>query len=501
MFRHSFNGGFMRKQTFYSQVMAMAACAVLMACEQTQAADSKPKVQFGAAKPPESLVTDKNIQDFRYAVADLADQIIPVVVSIRTEALVQSARAVDPFEQFFFGFQGQAPQEESLQEGLGSGVIVSQEGHILTNNHVVEKADNIVVTLADKQQYKAKVVGTDPQTDLAVLKLEEKPKEALPVAYLGNSQQLRVGEWVVAVGNPYGLSQTVTTGIVSAKGVHNRGITSYENFIQTDAAINPGNSGGALFNMKGELVGINTAILSRSGGFQGIGFAIPVDLAKIVMTDLVENGKVSRGWLGVSIQDMDPTLAKALKLEKVGGALINEVFEDSPAQKGGLKPGDVVLSLRGEAIADANALRHRVAMLRPGEKVEFEVLREGKKQKLTVTVSRREEGVTAGLMPGEEAGDGSLEPLGLSVSPLQEGQRQAAKLDKALGGVVVSGVKRGTPAGRSGLKEGDILLQLNQQRIADVAGLRKLLQAQPKNAPLLFLIRRGGGQFYAVIER
>lgn len=473
----------------------------MVACEKVQASNAPPTVKFGAALPPPLQAhSPQGLQDFRFSIANLSDQLIPVVVSIQTEAVSKvQTLGMDPFEEFFFGPRRPSlPQEESRQQGLGSGVIVSAAGHILTNNHVVENADQILVTLADKQQIKAKIIGTDPQTDLAVIQLEKVP-DKLPVAFFGNSQKLRVGEWVVAIGNPYGLSQTVTTGIVSAKGVHNRGITSYENFIQTDAAINPGNSGGALFNLSGELVGINTAILSRSGGFQGIGFAIPVDMAKSVLQDLVQNGKVSRGWLGVSIQDVDPALAKAMNLGAVQGALINEVFAASPAEKAGLKPGDIVLSLQGEKIGNANSLRQQVALLRPGEKAEFEVRRDGKLVKFQVVVARRDEGDLAGV--GSQEQSGSFDSLGLEVAKLNDEQRESAKLDKSVKGVLVRNVKPGSMAARAGLRSGDILLRLNQAVIEDVASLRALIQASGGSSALLFLIRRGTAQYYAVLER
>lgn len=476
----------------------MVVGAMLAACMKTQAADtSTPRPTIGSGNTAES--SPRNLQDFRYAVADLSDKLIPVVVAIETEATVKTAQGMDPFE-FFFGMpsQRQPAREQPRQQGLGSGVIVSSQGHILTNNHVVEGADNITVTLSDKLQYKAKVVGTDPQTDLAVIQLEKIPPN-LPVARLGDDSRLRVGEWVVAIGNPYGLSQTVTTGIVSAKGVHNRGITSYESFIQTDAAINPGNSGGALFNLDGELVGINTAILSRSGGFQGIGFAIPMGMAKSVMNDLIHNGTVSRGWLGVSIQDVDPALAKALSLKDAKGALINEVFEGSPAAKAGLKPGDVVVSLKGLAIADANSLRHQVAQLRPSEKAEFSVLREGKALNINVVVSRRDDGNLAGGDMGTTSDGTSV--LGLEVSPLTDAKRQDARLGKDVAGLLVQTVQAGSIADKAGMKNGDIILRVNQQPVATVASLRKIVESVPKDGALLFLIRRGLGQYYVVVER
>jgi serine protease Do len=324
--------------------------------------------------------------DFRYEFANVAEKVIPAIVSIQTEISSKSQNFRDDFNQFF----GAPKQRGGKQQGQGSGVIVSQLGQVLTNNHVIEDATQITVMLSDKREFKAKIVGTDKQTDIAVLQLEGDVKK-LPVAKLGNSDALRVGEWVIAVGNPFGLSQTVTKGIVSAKGVHNTGITNYENFIQTDAAINPGNSGGGLFNLSGDLIGINTAILSRSGGFQGIGFAIPVNQAKSIMDDLLSGGKVNRGWLGANIQEIDQNLAKALKLSSAKGAFIGDVVENSPAEKSGLKAGDVVRFVNEKAIENANDLRNMVAMLRPGEVAEFEVLRDGKTLKLKVTIALREE--------------------------------------------------------------------------------------------------------------
>ena len=322
-----------------------------------------------AMAKPSRPMEPNNLHEYRYALADLADHLVPVVVSIKTESKAKAPAMGNFWEQFFFGhgFPSE-PRQAPRTQGLGSGVIVSADGYILTNNHVVENADIITVTLSDQREFKAKIVGTDSQTDVAVIRLEKNPKK-LPVAKMGHSKILRVGEQVLAIGSPYGLDHTVTGGIVSAKGVHNRGITSYENFIQTDAAINPGNSGGGLFNLAGELVGINTAILSRSGGFQGIGFAIPIDLASSIMDDLIKRGKVSRGWLGVSIQDVDPKIAKALGLDKIHGALISEVFEGSPAQKGGLQSGDVILAINNTKVSDANVLRHEVAKAIAGQKI------------------------------------------------------------------------------------------------------------------------------------
>jgi serine protease Do len=447
---------------------------------------------------------------FRYELANLAEQLIPAVVSIQTETTVKVQNfggffGDDFFDQFFgVPRQQQKPKEsERKQQGQGSGVIVSSSGQILTNNHVVEGADQITVALSDKREFKAKIVGTDKQTDIAVLQIEGEVKN-LPVASLGNSDALRVGEWVIAIGNPFGLSQTVTKGIVSAKGVHNRGITSYESFIQTDAAINPGNSGGGLFNLSGELIGVNTAILSRSGGFQGIGFAIPVNLAKSIMGDLLTDGKVSRGWLGVSMQEIDQSIAKALNLNPATGALISEVFENSPAEKGGVKVGDIVRSINGKAIEDANDLRHTVAMLRPGEIAEFEVLRDGKTIKLKVTIALRDENNLAGVMPGqkdkkEQKAEGGKNEWGIQAEELTEAQKKEAGLSKSSGGVLVVSIAEKSPAEKSGLKKGDIILVANHKGIA---GLKDFNAVFGENrSTILLLIRRGGNQTYIALEK
>lgn len=473
---------------------AFLALATIAGCPLLQAADSlKGSVDIGASKPPMlSSTTDKTLGDFRFAIADMAEKVLPAVVSIQTESVARNQQSQDPFE-FFFGPgmnpwgapQGQA-RPQPKQQGLGSGVIVSSQGYILTNNHVVENADNITVTLVDKREFKAKIVGTDPQTDIAVIQLDKPPKD-LPLAYLGKSETLRVGEWVVAIGSPFGLASTVTSGIVSAKGVHNRGITGYENFIQTDAAINPGNSGGGLFNLSGELIGINTAILSRSGGFQGIGFAIPIDLARGILQDLVQSGKVTRGWLGVSIQDVDPKIAKAMKLDKVTGALIAEVIEGGPAEKAGVLAGDLVTALNGAQVKDANALRNAVAIVKPGETAELSLLRNGKPIKLKVQVALRD---GSGEFSSTQGGGSESKELGLEVGAMQEG-----------GGVQILSVTAKGLAEESGLMKGDVILQVNQKPIKGLADFQAAIRAEAKAKTLLFLIRRGNGRLFAVIEK
>ncbi|MDR3001748.1 MAG: DegQ family serine endoprotease [Fibromonadaceae bacterium] len=508
----------MKKRSHLSPIYFAVLGAVLFTCSAgsttpnapTQVKENRQPIQQQI--PQGTRAATPQLEAFRYELADLADRLIPTVVNIQTEATVKvnnfgGFRGDDFFEYFFnFGFgnprQQQKPREHKKQ-GQGSGVIVSSSGQILTNNHVVAGADQITVTLADKREFKAKIVGTDSLTDVAVIQIESEVKE-LPVAALGNSDALRVGEWVIAIGNPFGLSQTVTKGIVSAKDVHGRGLATYENFIQTDAAINPGNSGGGLFNLSGELVGINSAIFTRSGGFQGIGFAIPTNLVTNVMNDLLADGKVSRGWLGVNIQDINPSLAKALNLNPAKGALIAEVFNNSPAAKGGIKAGDVVRSINGKILENANDLRNTVAALRPGESAEFEVLRDGKKMKLKVTIALREENNLAGIMPGtksdknEQKQTPAKNKWGVEAAELTKAQKQAAGLAESFNGMVITSIEDKSPADKATLKKGDIILTANNRPMVSLKDFNAVFDANSKT--LLLLIRRSESQFFTVLE-
>jgi serine protease Do len=502
----------MNTKRYYLSTIYFAAASVLLACSpgsasQSSSSNAAAKTEQAEQAPYRAAAraASPQLESFRYELADLADKLIPTVVSIQTEATVKvndfgGFFGDDFFDQFFnFGMPKQQKKpKERKQQGLGSGVIVSSSGQILTNNHVVANVDQITVTLSDKREFKAKVVGTDEQTDIAVIQLEGEIKD-LPVAELGNSDALRVGEWVIAIGNPHGLSQTVTKGIVSAKGVHNRGIASYENFIQTDAAINPGNSGGGLFNLSGELIGINTAILSRSGGFQGIGFAVPVNWARNIMGDLVKDGKVSRGWLGVSIQDLNPSIAKALNLNPANGALINEVFENSPAEKGGMKTGDIVRSINGKTIEDANDLRNTVASLRPGENADFEILRDGKTLKLKINIALRDENNLAGAEPGSKEQKTDKNDWGVQVAELTKAQKKEAGLAESSGGVIVVSVAEKSFAEKANLKKGDIILVANHKSMASLKDFNAVFSENSKS--ILLLVRRAGSQFYTVLEK
>ncbi|MCL2260156.1 MAG: Do family serine endopeptidase [Fibromonadales bacterium] len=490
-----------------SLIYFAALGAVMFTCSAGSTAQSPSSSSGGMQLQPltPTKAATPQLEAFRYEIADLAEKLIPTVVTIQTESTIKvsdrgSFFGDDFFDQFFFGPRSpQRPKErEHKQQGQGSGVIISSSGQILTNNHVVQGADQIKVSLSDKREFKAKIVGTDSLTDIAVIQIEETVKD-LPAATLGNSDALRVGEWVIAIGSPFALSQTVTKGIVSAKGVHGRGITSYENFIQTDAAINMGNSGGGLFNLAGELIGVNTAILTRSGGFQGIGFAIPVNWARSIMNDLVKDGKVSRGWLGVSIQDVDANIAKALKLNPAKGALISEVFDGSPAQKGGLKDGDVVRSINGQVIDDANSLRNTVAALRPGENAEFEVLRDGKSLKLKINIALRDENNLAGTAPDLKDAKKDANEWGIQAAELTKEQKKSSGLSESSGGVLVASVKDKSPADKSGIKRGDIILVANNKRIANLKDFDSVFSSDTKT--IMLQIRRSGGQFFTVLEK
>jgi serine protease Do len=398
------------------------------------------------------------------------------------------------FEQFFGPNYRQQKPQEFKQRGQGSGFIISKDGYILTNNHVVEGADVIKVTLSDKRDFEAKVIGTDPQTDVALLKIED-PKN-LPVLTLGDSANLEPGEWVIAIGNPFGLSQTVTVGVVSATGRSSVGINEYENFIQTDAAINPGNSGGPLINGRGEVVGINTALFSRTGGYMGIGFAIPINMAKSIETQLQTSGKVTRGWLGVAIQNVDKDLAESFGLKQAGGILVSGVQKDSPASSAGLKQGDVILRLNDVVLNDVSDLRNKVAMLQPKSKALLLIMRDGREKKIQVTIG--EQPSNFGKRGQSTSDKDTLDQFGLTLQELTA--ELAEKFEYAENsGLIISDVEPGGPAATAGLKPGQLIEEVNRQKVTSLKELKRALKQSSDSGKILMRVRSGEYSTYVVL--
>ena len=453
-------------------------------------------------------LSDRAVLDrFSTACESAARHVDPAVVAIFTEAETQVSTALPegafPFDfggelGRFFRLQPGSPDQTMIRRGLGSGVIVRSDGYILTNNHVIDGATKLVVRLNDKREVPATVVGTDPQSDLAVIRIDEKD---LPVATLGESGSLEVGQWVIAVGNPLEMLHTVTAGIVSATGRSSVGVSVYEDFIQTDASINPGNSGGALADLDGRVVGINTAIASPTGSSVGIGFAIPIDRARRVMDELIASGRVVRGYLALLPQDVDPSLARALHLDSTRGALVADVTPEGPAARAGLEPGDVIVDYAGRPVEDAAQLRNLVAESRPGSRVEVSLVREGREKKVTVDLAQRPDPENvAALDSGHGGSPGAAHgKLGLGVETLTP--ELAQRLGVPAGhGVVVERVAPGSPADRAGLRPGDVIAEVGSKPVEsarDFAG--RVGDARP-GEPLALRVRRGEGAFYTTIE-
>lgn len=402
----------------------------------------------------------------------------------------------DPFFHQFFGDQWfrQMPREHR-QRSLGSGVIVSMDGYVLTNNHVVDKATDIQISLPDKREFKGKIVGSDPKTDVAVIKISA---TGLPTLPFGDSSKLQVGDYVFAIGDPFGIGETATMGIVSATGRGNLDIEDYEDFIQTDAAINPGNSGGALVNARGELVGINTAILAGGGGGnQGIGFAIPINMARRVMDQLLKHGKVTRGYLGVVIQEVTPELARAFKVPEGKGALVGDVTADGPGAKAGLQKGDVIQELDGEAVAGVNDLRLRIAATAPGTTVRLKVLRNGQTRDVAVTLGQLpEKSGEAAFVAG--TGDSSA-MRGVQVDELTPALIRELGLRAGTKGVVVTDVARDSSAADAGLRRDDVIGEVNRQPVESVAEYQRAVRRAGKDTVVL-LVNRNGNTTFLVVE-
>jgi len=421
------------------------------------------------------------------SLAPMLERTLPAVVNIASSGHVrvqESPLFSDPFFRHFFDIPDQQPQERRTQ-ALGSGVIVdADKGYILTNNHVIDKADAITVTLKDGRNFKAKLIGTDPETDIAVVQIKAK---GLTAVKLGNSDRLRVGDFAVAIGNPFGLGQTVTSGIISALGRSGLGIEGYEDFIQTDASINPGNSGGALVDLAGELIGINTAIFSRSGGNIGIGFAIPINMAHEIMTQLIAHGEIKRGQLGAQAQNLTPDLVQAFGLPNGrAGAVVTKVTPNSAADKAGLKAGDIVTEISGRPVRDASDLRNYIGVLRVGEHITMKILRDGKPQTLSAVVEEPE----------------TTQAAGKAINPQLEGAdftdiTQGNPLYGQIEGVLVAEVDPGSPAWRAGLRKGDVIVLANRKKIKGLSDLEKAVKG---HRSLLLNIQRGNLALFLYLQ-
>ena len=434
------------------------------------------------------------------SLSGLVKRLTPSVVNISTTNTTKfgtaphrspfGERGDDPFEEFFNRFFGELPQREFKRKGLGSGFILSEDGYIITNNHVVEKADDIKVILEDGESYKANIIGKDPKTDLALLKIE--PKHKLNAVTVGRSNTLEIGDWVVAVGNPFGLGHTVTTGIVSAKG-RSLGLGAYDDFIQTDAAINPGNSGGPLFNLNGEVVGVNTAIIA---GGQGIGFAIPVDMTRNVVEQLQNKGKVVRGWLGVLVQQITPEIAESLNLSQPEGALVSDVTPGGPADKAGIKRGDVIVAFDGNKIEDMPDLPKTVATNEPGTKSKLTFIRNGKEKTVDLTL---------GELPEEVAVSTSVtnnnveRNLGLIVQEINPQIQRRFRLEESKG-VIITNVNPGSIGHEAGLMAGDIILEINKQHIENLDAYRKSVDSLKEGQTALLLVQRARNTIYVALK-
>ncbi|GAB4228448.1 MAG: DegQ family serine endoprotease [Deltaproteobacteria bacterium] len=484
-----------------SRVVVLVLAAVAAGVILTAGFDFSPiaKALWGEKEKAAVVPAAAGLRMVPVDIPQLFKEVSPAVVNISTTQVVKFNRPrmrspfgqQDPFEDFFNNFFGRMPREQK-RRSLGSGFIVSPDGFILTNNHVVEKADEVTVTLLDKEEFKAKVVGTDPKIDIALIKIDAKRK--LTYVALGDSDRLDVGEWVVAIGNPFGLGHTVTAGIVSAKG-RIIGSGPYDDFIQTDASINPGNSGGPLFNLKGEVVGINTAIIQ---GGQGIGFATPIQLAKSVLGQLKDKGKVTRGWLGVYIQRLTPEAAESLGLPGKRGALVSDVTSGGPAEKAGIRSGDVIVAFNGKEIRDEHDLPQAVASTKPGTAVNVKILREGKESTIAVTIAEMEG------EPGRPAGGHDLpKDLGLTVQDITPEIAQRFDIENRKGAVVTD-VADGSPAEAAGFNEGDIVRAiLHQNRrnpVSNAADFAKLVKKFRNEKTILFLVERGDARILLTVK-
>jgi serine protease Do len=496
---------FNRRQALWA-ASALALAGAFAAGAQSANANAKPAVDLKRDAQPVNRGQLESAS-FSGVVKRVAPSVVKITTSTKAKRVAGNASQLPPgfdnpmFRQFFGG-RGGPDIQMPPQSGLGSGVIISADGYIATNNHVIQGADEVIVALDDGRELKAKVVGRDPQTDIAVVKVDAKD---LPAITFADSAKIEVGDRVLAIGNPFGIGETVTTGIVSAKGRRAGLGLDYEDFVQTDAAINPGNSGGALVDIDGRLIGINTAILSRNGGFQGVGLAVPANLVSQVVDGLVKNGKVVRGFLGVGAQDITPTLAESLGVPAKSGALVADVQPNSPAAKAGLKNGDVITAVNGEKVEDANRLTFSVGAIAPGTKVTLDILRDGERQTLKATTAERPSVASrsgrGNSQPEELAQNDEGVLNGVAVDDIAPQMRAQLNLPARLKGAVITNVEPDSAAAKAGLRAGDVILEINKQPVASAADAVELSAKADSKKTLLRLFSRGSTVFVVVDER
>ncbi len=515
---------FSKHQISISILLILIASALVIYSYSHQSSTERPKpgsVSFGPTEELTQIRTPPSFESFKTLFADIAENVVPTVVQVIPTKIDTVIFSNNPFYQFFgdpFGFneffgkpkhpQHRPPVEKRQykQQGLGSGVIVSKDGYVLTNYHVVNGADEIEIKTSDNRSFQAQIIGVDSLSDVAVIKIKENV-DNLPVAYLGDSDKLRPGDWAVAIGNPYSLASSVTLGIVSALGrTASNDFNTYQNFIQTDAAINPGNSGGALVNIKGELVGINTMIYTQSGGYMGIGFAIPINMARRIMEDLIYEGKVNRGWLGISIQDIDPATREAFNLStEIKGVLIGDVFKGQPAEKAGLKRGDIITSVNNKQILNSNQLRNLIASIRPGEKASIEIIRKQKRIVLNVSVSSYDHKSYHSSKKYEQSTPENKKEditirLGIKAANITPDIRNTLNVNPAVKGVIIIDVNPDSQAAEEGIRPNDIILEINRKPVFSTDDFKSCLSKVKSGHSVLFLLQRDNNTFYKAFK-
>ncbi|HSW63047.1 MAG TPA: DegQ family serine endoprotease [Dissulfurispiraceae bacterium] len=455
-------------------------------------------VLFSSAYAPFSPRVPKQIEETSRAFSEIVRAVSPSVVNISSTKVLKRQQV--PFDEFF-DFLTPFPDGKNRrfkEQSLGSGVIVSPDGYIVTNNHVVEQSSDIRILLHDKRSFKARVIGADPKTDIAIIKIDTK---GLPVIPWGDSERLQVGEYVLAIGNAFGLNNTVTMGIISAVGRADVGIADYEDFIQTDAAINPGNSGGPLVNIRGEIIGINTAIFSKTGGYQGIGFAVPSNMVLAVKDQLTKDGKVTRGWLGVTIQELTPEMAQKFGLKGADGVLVSDVAKGSPAARAGIQRGDIITEFSGRRINDVGMLRNMVAQSRIGSGVLVKLIRRDREMSVTATIVELPSDASDLSSRPAPGGEGSANALsGVTVTDLTAAIAKQLGLDKDEKGVVVLKIESGSAADDAGLRKGDVLEEIDRQKVSNLNEFNRALSKLRSDEAVLLFVNRFGRKFYITIE-